>query len=136
MKNKQKFYQIGLNGQEIELQYDFNNKTGKYTKKQRYINPNLHKKLEFKLNKENRIVYKKYRDLKIEILKNELKEVIKKIDRIDKEYKELINRTEFWERKTTLEYDFDNWNIIKKVNGKLIRYYNQICNVIENLKNN
>lgn len=134
MKNNKKYYQMGLNGQEIELLCDINNEGRKLKKSQRYINPKLHKKLDFKLNRENKIIYKKYRDLKLEILKNELIKVLNEIDNIDKEYKELINRTEFWEKKTTLDFDFDNWNTIKKVNGKLIRYYNEICNVIDNLK--
>ena len=69
---------------------------------------------------------KKYRNLKIKILKENLKETLWNLEKAIDLYKELINRTEFWERKSTYEFNFKDWNKLKKVNGKITRYYNDV----------
>ena len=69
---------------------------------------------------------KKYRNLKIKTLKTYLKETLWNLEKAIDSYKELINRTEFWERKSTYEFNFEDWNTLKKVNGKITKYYNDI----------
>ncbi len=72
---------------------------------------------------------KKYRNLKIKILKENLEETIKCLKNSIEIYKELINRTEFWERKSTYDFNFKDWNTLKKTNGKITRYFNEIKNI-------
>ena len=72
---------------------------------------------------------KKYRNLKIKILKDYLKETLENLKYSIELYKELINRTEFWERKSTYEFNFKDWNTLKKTNGKITRYFNEIKNI-------
>ena len=69
---------------------------------------------------------KKYRNLKIKMLKENLKETLRNLKYSIDLYKELINRTEFWERKSTYEFNFKDWNTLKKTNGKITRYFNDI----------
>ncbi len=69
---------------------------------------------------------KKYRNLKVKILKENLEESLRKLNKAIDGYRELINRTEFWERKSTYEFNFEDWNTLKKANGKLTRYFNEI----------
>ena len=76
-----------------------------------------------KINKKN------YRNLKIKMLKENLKETLKNLKYSIDLYKELINRTEFWERKSTYEFNFKDWNTLKKTNGKITRYFNEIKNI-------
>ena len=72
---------------------------------------------------------KKYRNLKIKILKDYLKETLENLKYSIELYKELINRTEFWERKSTYEFNFKDWNTLKKTNGKITKYFNDIKNI-------
>ena len=76
-----------------------------------------------KINKKN------YRNLKIKMLKENLKETLRNLKYSIDLYKELINRTEFWERKSTYEFNFKDWNTLKKTNGKITRYFNEIKNI-------
>lgn len=76
----------------------------------------------------------KYRNLKIEILLNYLQQALTNLEECAERYKELINRTEFWERKSTFDFNFKDWNTIKKVNGKIIRYYNDLKKIEQKIK--
>ena len=69
---------------------------------------------------------KKYRNLKIKTLKTYLEETLWNLEKAIDSYKELINRTEFWERKSTFDFNFKDWNKLKKVNGKITKYYNDV----------
>lgn len=81
-----------------------------------------------KLNK------KKYRNIKIKVLKDMLKECTDALKYSIELYKELINRTELWERKSTYDYNFKDWNTLKKANGKLTKYYNDIKEIEQKIK--
>lgn len=76
----------------------------------------------------------KYRNLKIEILLSYLQQALTNLEECAERYKELINRTEFWERKSTFDFNFKDWNTIKKVNGKIIRYYNDLKKIEKKIK--
>lgn len=49
-------------------------------------------------------------------------------------YKELINKTEYWENKATIDFNTKCWNTIRKTKGFFIRYYNELLIVKNNLK--
>lgn len=78
---------------------------------------------------------KKYRNLKINLLKTYLEETTYNLMKAIELYKELYNRTEFWEGKSTYDFNFNDWNTIKKANGKLTRYYNDIKKIEWRIKN-
>lgn len=69
---------------------------------------------------------KKYRNLKIINLKNMMENSLWALEKSIELYRELINKTEFWEEKSTYNFNFKDWNTLKKANGKLTRYYNDI----------
>lgn len=72
---------------------------------------------------------KKIRDIKLDKMINELREILWIMGGLIEEYKNMYHMTELWERKSTLNFDFYNWNKLKKVNGKLTRYYNDLITV-------
>ena len=72
---------------------------------------------------------KKYRNLKIKRLINHLTNAIKEIYYAIDIYKELKDRTEYWEEKETFDFNFSDWNKIKKVNGKLTGYYKDLISI-------
>lgn len=76
---------------------------------------------------------KKYRNLKINFLLEKLKTVLQDMELIIDEYKILKNRTEFWENKSTYDFNFEDWNKIRKVNGHLTRYYNDLKTIKNNI---
>lgn len=81
---------------------------------------------------------KKYRNLKIDRLLCHLDEAKTHLFYAIDLYKELKNRTEFWEGKTPLEFNFTDWNVIKKTNGRLAKYFKELIEVrrkIERSKN-
>lgn len=78
---------------------------------------------------------KKVRDSKIEELITLMQCTIKNLWRANDIYKELYHKTEYWEKKSTYDFDFQNWNTIKKVNGRLTRYIKELINVKEKLEN-
>lgn len=69
---------------------------------------------------------KKLKNIKIDYISNCLKDALKALEEAIETYKELINRTEFWEEGKPYEFNFRHWNQIKKVNGYITRYYNTI----------
>lgn len=77
---------------------------------------------------------KKYRNLKIEQLKDKMFSSLWLLEECIELYKELINRTEFWEKRTTYEFNFNDWNTLKKANGKLTRYYNDIKKIYQKIE--
>lgn len=77
---------------------------------------------------------KKYRDLKIENLVTMMKNSLWSLEKSIELYKELINKTEFWEKKSTYQYNFKDWNTLKKANGKLTRYYNDIKGIYQKIE--
>lgn len=77
---------------------------------------------------------KKYRDLKIKILINHLEEAVKNTYYAIDLYKELKNKTEYWENESTIDFNFKDWNTIKKVNGKLTTYYKELLHIKQKLE--
>lgn len=77
---------------------------------------------------------KKYRNLKIIETKNKFKNCLLELKEIIENYKILINKTEFWERKSTYDFNFKDWNTLKKANGKLTRYYNEIAKIAQKIE--
>lgn len=66
------------------------------------------------------------RNKKVKILKGYLEEGLKNIRLSIDMYKELYKKTEFWEEKSEFEFLKKEWDTIRKVNGKLTRYYNEL----------
>lgn len=52
--------------------------------------------------------------------------ILKNIESANEIYKRLYNMTELFERKSTYDFNFEDWNELKKTKGKLIRYYNTL----------
>ena len=48
--------------------------------------------------------------------------MLKLLNSVINRYKELYNKTEYYEAESTYDYNFNDWNIIKKANGKLTFY--------------
>ena len=72
----------------------------------------------------------KYKKLKLELLKYQLKETLKNLNEVNELYKELYNRTELWEKKETWNF-CKEWQTIRKTNGKITRYYNEILKILK-----
>ncbi len=83
-----------------------------------------------KINKKN------YRDIKIKHLKNKFMNCLHYLKEIIDDYKQLINMTEYWENGECYKFDFDSWNTIKKANGKLTRYYNDLLKICKDIRLN
>lgn len=77
---------------------------------------------------------KRLRDLKIDELLYYMENAKKYLEKADQLYKELINKTEYWENKSTIEFNTKNWNQLRKTKGFFIRYYNDLIVIKENLK--
>ena len=77
---------------------------------------------------------KRYRNIKIQNLKNHMYSTLETLKWSIEAYKELINRTEFWEKKSTYDFNLKDWNTLKKANGKLTRYYNDIKSIYQKIE--
>lgn len=77
---------------------------------------------------------KKILILKMRILYNDLKESIKYLTKAIDEYRELINKTEYYENDICLRFDFNIWNELKKTRGHLTRYLNGLIIIAKYLK--
>lgn len=73
---------------------------------------------------------KKFKEIKLKKLKNYFKSALNDLEVVIDIYKELYCKTEYWENKSTLDFDFINWNRIRKVNGRLTRYYNELKQIL------
>ena len=76
----------------------------------------------------------KIKALKLEHLKSELETAVKCLGTAVKLYKDIADHTEYWERKYTYDFDFKGWNTIRKVNGHLTRYYNEILRLRNDIR--
>lgn len=77
---------------------------------------------------------KKYMVHKVEKLKEHFDECLINLKEVIELYKECINRTEFWEEKSTYDFNFADWNTLKKANGKLTRYFNDILKIRQKVR--
>lgn len=103
-------------------------------------NENFIKKNEFdtlNLNIQCVPIYPSYEDIqranKKRILKTKIMKTIRyfdyvlgNLDCLNECYKDLYNKTEYWEEKSTLDFNKKDWDKIRKINGRLIRYYNEL----------
>lgn len=64
--------------------------------------------------------------IKVSLLESDFKTALKLLNKVIERYKELYNKTEYYEAESTYDYNFNDWNTIKKANGKLARYYNDL----------
>ena len=103
---------------EYELQYKIQNNTKKFREEVR----KTHNK-------------KECRDKTIKEIEELLKNCIHDLWIINDKYKELYHKTEYWEKKSTYDFDHENWNKVKKVNGKLTRYIKELIEVERSLRN-
>ena len=100
--------------------------------------------LEYKLQKTSKELKEKYkcchdkkkcRDRTIKDIQTLLKNCIHDLWIVNDKYKELYHKTEYWENKSTYDFDHANWNKVKKVNGKLTRYIKELIEVERSLRN-
>lgn len=88
---------------------------------------------------ENHISFKKRIELKQKEQRNfKLKEInrrfeiaLENLKAVIDLQKELKNKTEYWENKQRYQYDFYNWNKIRKMTTFLTRYYNELKEIKE-----
>lgn len=78
---------------------------------------------------------KKFRDIKIQKLKNHIESCLWDLKIAIALYKELKDKTEYWERKSIIDFNFKDWNKLKKVNGKITKYYKELLEVQRSLEN-
>lgn len=72
---------------------------------------------------------KKIRNIKIRTLSNWLKELIRCYGKVIELYKELTIKTEYWEEKSIVNFDFKSWNKIRKARQRLTIYFNEIAEI-------
>lgn len=77
---------------------------------------------------------KDFKNKQIMELKNHMYDVLTNLEKAIDKYKKLYHMTECWEEKSTLDFNMEDWNTIRKTNGRLTRYYNDICRINNKIK--
>lgn len=88
----------------------------------------------FTIQELEKINKKEFREVKLKYLANCLESALVSMKIAIELYKELYQKTEYWEDKYISNYMKKEWYTIRKVNGKLTRYYNEIKEIIERIK--
>lgn len=91
-------------------------------------------KEKFTIEELEKVNKKEFRNIKLKYLTNCLESILKEMSVAIDLYKELYNKTEYWENKYISDYMKKEWYTIRKVNGKLTRYYNEIKEIEERIK--
>ena len=84
--------------------------------------------------KDKNYVYKKFYEIKVNVLKNNFEECLNLLKKILEMYKELYHETQFYENKSTIDFDLRDWWTIKKCSGWLTRKYNELLEIYKKLK--
>lgn len=98
--------------------------TEKYLKQKKWA-----KKENEKYNKYKNVNKKEYLKKDIENLKELLESILILLGEAIYIYKKLYHKTEYWEKKSTFDFNFEDWQKIKKVNGRITKYYNDIMSI-------
>lgn len=104
-----------VNGQELK------------NKKIELFRPLTHKELLEINNKEIKAI-------KLRQLKNYFLLTLDNLEKVIELYKELYNKTEYFEEKSIIDFNYKEWNCIRKAKNRLVRYYNEFINVFLKVK--
>lgn len=123
MKKTLKHYQtieeqalkLFVNGQELK------------NKKVELFRPLTHQEL-------NEINNKEIKAIKLRMLKNYFLLTLDNLEKTMDLYRELYNKTEYYEEKSIIDFNYKEWNTIRKAKNRLTRYYNELIKVFFNVK--
>ena len=85
------------------------------------------------LEKDKNYVNRKFYEIKVRVLKEMFKECLINLKKAIEIYKELYHETQFYENKSTIDFNYDDWMTIKKCSGWLTRKYNELMRIYKNM---
>lgn len=86
------------------------------------------------LEKDKNYVNRKFYKIKISVLKETFEECLKELKKVIEIYKELYHETQFYENKSTIDFEYEEWITIKKCSGWLTRKYNELLKIYKKIK--
>ena len=85
------------------------------------------------LEKDKNYIQRKFFEIKIRVLKENFEICLDLLKKIIEMYKELYHETQFYEKKNTIDFDYDEWYTVKKCSGWLTRKYNELLKIYKKL---